>query len=171
MLAVESPVAETLSKNAPVVSEVETTSITAEDGASYWWRTSGRDLSRMLDEANYPEKTKRQFLDFYRHTICPVLGGPPGPDSKPAAVGWEGNPFEYSFEFKGSTKKAGVRFVLDVSELRPANTEAPLNVTNVEKVLEVMAKKSPMFDDAWVCIGNITPLPALFLVYYVLYRA
>ncbi|RYP59318.1 hypothetical protein DL769_008582 [Monosporascus sp. CRB-8-3] len=149
MLAVEPPVAQPLGKNAVAIEELETAAATAEDGPSYWWRTSGSDFSRMLDEADYPEETKRQFLGFYKDTICPLLGAPPKPGCLPTAVGWDGNPFEYSFEFKGSTKKAGVRFVLDLSELRPANKERPLSLENVETILETLAKKSPMFDDTW----------------------
>ena len=121
-----------------------------EEGSSYWWRTSGLDLSRMLEEANYPEEVQRQFLDYYRDNICPLLGDKPKRNSKPAAVGWDGNPFEYSFEFKGSTQKAGVRFVVDLSELRPSNKENPLSIMNSEKVLDTLVKQSPMFDDAWV---------------------
>lgn len=124
------------------------------DGATYWWLTSGQDLSRMLTEAGYPEECRRQFLDFYRNTVCPQLGGRPEPGSLPAAVGWDGNPFEYSFEFKGSTKKAGVRFVLDLSELRPGRKDGPLDLTTVEKVLDVLREKSPMYDETWVCDVN-----------------
>ena len=120
------------------------------EGQSYWWRTSGQDLSRMLQEAQCCEAARDQFLDFYRNVICPLLGNKPESNSKPAAVGWDGNPFEYSFEFKGSTKKPGVRFVLDLSELRPENEESPLSIANSEKVLETLAKRSPMFDDSWV---------------------
>lgn len=121
-----------------------------DEGPSYWWRTSGSDLSRMLQEASYPEEAQRQFLDYYRDTICPLLGNKPESNSIHAAVGWDGNPFEYSFEFKGSTKNPGVRFVLDLSELRPADKEHPLSIANSEKVLETLAKRSPMFDDTWV---------------------
>lgn len=120
------------------------------EGQSYWWHTSGQDLLRMLQEAHCPEAAQHQFLDFYRNIICPLLGTKPESNSKPAAVGWDGNPFEYSFEFKGSTKKPGVRFVLDLSELRPENKEYPLSIANSEKVLETLAKRSPMFDDSWV---------------------
>ena len=133
---------------------METTTDTAcsmnGEGPSYWWRTSGSDLSRMLHEANYPEEAQRQFLDYYRDTLCPLLGNKPESNSLPAAVGWDGNPFEYSFEFKGSTKNPGVRFVLDLSELRPPNKDHPLSIANSEKVLETLAKQSPMFDDKWV---------------------
>jgi hypothetical protein len=59
----------------------------------------------MMEEAGYPEETKRQFLTFYRDVICPLLANKPTSDSLPTAVGWDGNPFEYSFEFKASTKK------------------------------------------------------------------
>lgn len=125
-------------------------SSTTGDGPKYWFLTSGTDLSRMLQEANYPEEAQRLFLDYYRETICPLLGEKPEKDSKPAAVGWDGSPFEYSFEFKGSTKKASVRFVLDLSELRPANVEYPLSIRNSERVLNTLVKQSPMFDDTWV---------------------
>ncbi|KAI1676099.1 Trp-DMAT domain containing protein [Pyrenophora tritici-repentis] len=93
------------------------------DGAMYWFRTSGQDLARMMQEASFPEETSRQFLTFYHDIICPLLANKPKSDSLPTAVGWDGNPFEYSFEFKGSTKKPGVRFVLDLSEARPPNHE------------------------------------------------
>jgi DMATS type aromatic prenyltransferase len=129
------------------------------DGPFYWWRTSGQDLSRMLVEAGYPEECRRQFLDFYRDTICPALGGRPEPSSRPTAAGWDGNPFEYSFEFKGSNKKAGVRFILDLTELRPARTEKPIDTTTVERVLDVLRKRSPMYDETWV----LSPLSLRFL--------
>ena len=129
-----------------------------DNGSDYWWRTSGTDLSRMLQEADCPEEAQRQFLDFYRETLCPLLGGRPEKDSLPAAVGWDGNPFEYSFEFKGSTKNPGVRFVLDLSELRPADKEYPLSIANSEKVLQTLNKRSPMFDDTWVCIFFLDPI-------------
>ncbi|WQF88042.1 Putative aromatic prenyltransferase [Colletotrichum destructivum] len=120
-----------------------------DDDALYWFRTSGQDLARMMYEANYPVETSNRFLTFYRDVVCPLLGGRPQPDSLPTAVGWDGNPFEYSFEFKGSTKKAGVRFVLDLSEVRPANREYPLSLATVEKVLDVLSTKSPLYDDHW----------------------
>lgn len=120
------------------------------DGEMYWFRTSGQDLARMMQEADYPDETKSQFLTFYRNTICPLLATKPRPDSRPTAVGWDGNPFEYSFEFKASTKKTGVRFVLDLSEYRPPNLENPLSLETVEKVLDVLSAKSPLYDDHWV---------------------
>lgn len=149
----------TLAIKTPSTDLIGTTSVEAEvgDGPTYWWLTSGQDLSRMLVEADYPEECRRQFLDFYRGTICPLLGGKPEPWSRPAAVGWDGNPFEYSFEFKGSTKKAGVRFVLDLSELRPARTDRPLDVTTVERALDVLRQKSPLYDETWVCFDHLTP--------------
>lgn len=79
-----------------------------EDGALYWWQTSGQDLSRMLQEAGYPDEARRQFLEFFRDTLCPALGAKPYDRSLRTAVGWDGSPFEYSFEFKQSTKNAGV---------------------------------------------------------------
>lgn len=121
-----------------------------DEQALYWWNTSGQDLSRMMDEAEYPHTTKLDFLNFYRNVICPRLGAKPEPGCLPTAVGWDGNPFEYSWEFKGSTKKAGVRFVLDLSETRPPNKEHPLSLETVEGVLDVLSKKSPLYDDTWV---------------------
>lgn len=147
-------------------SAIDKTSSVDIDGASYWWRTSGQDLSRMLQEANCMEECQRQFLDFYRDTLCPLLGNKPKSGSLPAAVGWDGNPFEYSFEFKGSTKKPGVRFVLDLSELRPSDKDYPLSVENVENVLEVLAKRSPMFDDTWVRMTIEHQAPTLLVILF-----
>lgn len=126
-----------------------------EDAQSYWMRTSGQDLSLMLIEAGYSKECQHEFLSFYQETICPLLGGRPEPASLPTAVGWDGNPFEYSFEFKGSTKKAGVRFVLDLTELRPARKQRLLDVSTVESVLDVLRKKSPLYDETWVCTHQI----------------
>lgn len=130
------------------------------DNAMYWWLTSGQDLSRMLIEADYPEECRRQFLNFYRDTICPLLGGRPKPESMPTAVGWDGNPFEYSFEFKESSEKIGVRFVLDLTEVRPARKDKFLDTTTVEKVLDVLRQKSPMYDETWVCF-DMTQTPTI----------
>jgi DMATS type aromatic prenyltransferase len=137
--------------------DMGTIPVTRMDGSLYWWRTSGRDLWRMLDEANYPQQTKHQFLDFYRDTICPLLGSAPGPSSLPTAVGWDGSPFEYSFEFKGTTRNPGVRFVLDLSQLRPADEEHPLRSANVDAVIKVLAMTSPRFDDTWVSVPCLGP--------------
>ncbi|KAK2608292.1 hypothetical protein N8I77_006910 [Diaporthe amygdali] len=149
-------VTETVQINPDVIREPETASeivvtdvAALNEDALYWWRTSGQDLARMMHEADFPEKTQSQFLDFYRTVICPLLKGRPQPDSLPTAVGWDGNPFEYSWEFKGSTKKSSVRFVLDLSEARPPNKDCPMSVETVERVLEVLSKKSPLYDDHW----------------------
>jgi hypothetical protein len=153
----KSPVVEGSTDIAPSAATTSTAIVDTEvpvDGPTYWWLTSGLDLSRMLVEAGYSEECRRQFLEFFRETICPLLGGRPEPWSLPAAVGWDGNPFEYSFEFKGSTKKAGVRFVLDLTELRPAKKERPLDVTTVERALDVLRKRSPLYDETWVCLNS-----------------
>lgn len=121
-----------------------------DDDALYWWRTSGLDLARMMEEAGFPDKTKIQFLTFYSTVICPLLKGKPQDGSMPTAVGWDGNPFEYSWEFKGSTKKSSVRFVLDLTEVRPPNKNCPMSVDTVEEVLKVLKHKSPLYDDHWV---------------------
>ncbi|KAE8373925.1 aromatic prenyltransferase [Aspergillus bertholletiae] len=121
----------------------------ASEALPYWWLTSGRDLARMLQEAQYPEDAQRQFLLFFRDTICPQLGGRPEADSLRSGVGWDGNPFEYSFELKSSGKDQAVRFVVDVSPLRPADDANPLGIKNFEVVLDALAKKTPGFDDTW----------------------
>ncbi|CZT12199.1 uncharacterized protein RAG0_16114 [Rhynchosporium agropyri] len=120
-----------------------------DDDALYWWRTSGLDLARMMEEAEFPGKTKNQFLTFYSSVICPLLKGKPVRGSMPTAVGWDGNPFEYSWEFKGSTKKSSVRFVLDLSEVRPPNKSSPMSVDTVEEVLKILKHKSPLYDEHW----------------------
>lgn len=125
-----------------------------DDDALYWWRTSGLDLARMMEEAGFPDKTKNQFLTFYSAVICPLLKEKPEAGSMPTAVGWDGNPFEYSWEFKGSTKKSSVRFVLDLTEVRPPNKNCPMSVDTVEEVLKVLKDKSPLYDDHWVRLSR-----------------
>ncbi|KAJ5497538.1 hypothetical protein N7463_009525 [Penicillium fimorum] len=115
----------------------------------YWWATSGRDLARMLQEAEYPEDAQRQFLSFFKETICPRLGGPPAEDSVRSGVGWDGNPFEYSFELKSSSNTQSVRFVVDASPLRPADETNPLGIENSEAILGALAARTPGFDDTW----------------------
>lgn len=111
--------------------------------SDYWWKTSGRDLGRMLQEAQYPEDAQRQFLHFFKETICPRLGDPPAADSVRSGVGWDGNPFEYSFDTQA------VRFVVDLSPLRPADETNPLGIENFETVLSALAERTPGFDDTW----------------------
>ncbi|KAJ6783323.1 hypothetical protein PWT90_02558 [Aphanocladium album] len=117
--------------------------------ASYWWQTSGRDLARMLEEAEYPEQVRKQFLDFYRTVLCPQLGTKPRHDSKVACMSWDGTPFEYSFELRGSTKKQKVRFSIDLTQLRPTDPAFPLNINSTQTVVDILAKRTPGFDDAW----------------------
>ncbi|KAH4131218.1 hypothetical protein HBH47_012850 [Parastagonospora nodorum] len=119
------------------------------EGEKYWWLTSGRDLARMLQEANYPVETQRQFLLYFRDTICPRLGGRPQSSSVRSGVGWDGNPFEYSFELRNTSKKIAVRFVVDVSALRPADDAHPLSIENFEAVLDPLSKATPGYDEAW----------------------
>lgn len=118
-------------------------------GDSYWWETSGRDLSRMLQQANYPDEVRQHFLKYYRETLCPLLGNRPDSNSANSGVGWDGNPLEYSFELKGSTKKQSVRFVVDLTELRPADKDNPLSMVNTQKVVDELAERTPGFDDTW----------------------
>lgn len=116
---------------------------------SYWWSTSGRDLSNMLHEANYSEENQRQFITFFKDSLCPLLGARPDSDSTKSGVGWDGNPFEYSFEFKASTQRQAVRFVVDLSQLRPADNSNPLSTTNTQRALDSLAARTPEFDDSW----------------------
>ena len=118
-------------------------------GPSYWWSTSGRDLANMLGEANYPEEAQRNFLSFYQTVICPRLGDKPVANSIKSGVGRDGNPFEYSFELKGSTKSQAVRFVVDVSQIRPVDQVNPLSMKNTQNIVNVLAKRMPGFDDTW----------------------
>lgn len=119
-------------------------------GQQYWWNTSGTDLSRMLREADYPEATQRAFLTFYQDVLCPLLGAPPSSTSVKSGVGRDGNPFEYSFELKDtSKKKKTVRFVIDVTQLRPPDQDHPLSIASAQKVVDFLAKRTPGFDDAW----------------------
>ncbi|KAJ5749140.1 uncharacterized protein N7511_010836 [Penicillium nucicola] len=121
----------------------------AKDNAFYWWNTSARDLGNMLYQADYSEEVQRGFLSYYRDNICPRLGGKPDKDSAPTGVGWDGNPLEYSFELKGSTKKKSVRFVVDLTECRPSNPDEPLSMKHTQEMVDMLAKKTPNFDDTW----------------------
>ncbi|OAG11210.1 aromatic prenyltransferase [Paraphaeosphaeria sporulosa] len=138
-VAVESSTFQSLKPNGPF----------AESTSLYWWETSGRDLARMLQEANYPADAQRQFLVFFRDTICPALGARPERNSLRSGVGWDGNPFEYSFELKNSSAEVAVRFVVDVSALRPADEAHPLSIKNFETVLNKLSNATPGFDDTW----------------------
>jgi DMATS type aromatic prenyltransferase len=122
----------------------------AAAGQEYWWNTTGRDLANMLFEAKYPEEVQRNFLSYYRDTICTQLGPRPTKDSAKSGVGWDGTPLEYSWELKGSTKKSAVRFVVDLSPLNPADNDNPLSMESTQRVIDEMSKKTPGFDDTWV---------------------
>jgi DMATS type aromatic prenyltransferase len=66
-----------------------------------------------------------------------------------SGVGWDGNPFEYSFELKGSTASQAVRFVVDFSQLRPADKNNPLSIVGSQKVVNSLAARTPNFNDTW----------------------
>ncbi|KAI4171644.1 MAG: hypothetical protein LQ343_004122 [Gyalolechia ehrenbergii] len=116
---------------------------------AYWWDTSGQDLTNMLREANYPQEVKHQFLSYYKDTICPRLGHRPQDTSIKSGVVRDGDPLTYSFELKGSTRNQTVRFVVDVSELRPVNKTNPLGITATEQVVNSLAERTLGFDDTW----------------------
>ncbi|KAL9594759.1 MAG: hypothetical protein Q9219_006845 [cf. Caloplaca sp. 3 TL-2023] len=148
-VAVESSTFQSLSNGREHVNGITKDKHDAAAESSYWWNTSGRDLANMLHEAGYSEEAQRQFLSFYRDTICPRLGHRPEKDSVKSGVGRDGNPFEYSFELKESTKKQAVRFVVDVTQLRPTNQIDPLDTTHTQQVVDTLARSTPGFDDTW----------------------
>lgn len=123
------------------------------EDAVYWWLTSGRDLDRMMQEAGYPDEVQRQFLAYYRDTICPQLGQRPSGSSVKSGLGWDGSPFEYSFELKSSTASESVRFGADFANLSPPDDDeagpGPLDLSRAEKVINSFAGKTPGFDDTW----------------------
>ena len=126
------------------------TTITNSDLESqYWWKTTGHDLANMLVEADYPEEVQRRFLTFYRDHVCPQLGSRPGQGSAKSGMGRDGDCFEYSFEFKGSTQNPGVRFGVDLSLLRPVDTANPLSIVKSQEVIDEIGKRTLGFDDTW----------------------
>ena len=147
-VSIQSPVFQSLDTET-VNSKVLKTANGTTAVTPYWWNTSGRDLSNMLHEADYPEEVQAHFLSYYRDNICPLLGARPDSTSTKSGVGWDGNPLEYSFELKGSTKKPSVRFVVDLSELRPADENNPLSMATTQKVVDALAERTPGFDDTW----------------------
>ncbi|KAI4090940.1 MAG: hypothetical protein LQ344_004468 [Seirophora lacunosa] len=143
----ESSTFHAMEQDKAIPTTLEKTSTAAE--SAYWWNTSGQDLTRMLQEADYSQDVRHQFLSYYRDVICPRLGNRPDDGSVKSGVGRDGNPFEYSFELKGTTKKQAVRFVVDVSELRPADRNNPLGIATSQQVVDSLAERSPGFDDTW----------------------
>ena len=123
---------------------------TAAD-SQYWWNTGGRDLSKMLTEANYPEEVQSSFLSFFREIVCPQLGSRPDATSAKSCASWDGNPLEYSFELKNSTKCPAVHLGIDLSQLHPgpADNVNPLSMANAQNVVDSLAERTPGFDDAW----------------------
>lgn len=96
-----------------------------------------------------PEEAQRAFLSFFRDTISPHLGSRPDSNSGRSGVGWDGNPFEYSFELKGTSGTPSVRFVVDFTQLRPSDKNYPLSISNTQKVVDELARKTPGFDVTW----------------------
>lgn len=123
--------------------------VRAAADTEYWWNTAGRELASMLNEADYPEEVQRQFLSYFRENICTQLGSRPDDSAGKSAVGWDGTPFEYSFELKGQTKKQAVRFVVDLTQLRPIDKSNPLSIATTQKLVDSLAKKTPSFEDSW----------------------
>jgi len=136
-------------QNAQPNNRIVLTSDESPNGALYWSRTSGNDLDRMLQEASYPQEVRENFMTWYRDVICPLLGDKPQSDSQKCGIGWDGNPLEYSFELRGSMQKQNVRFVVDLTQLRPVNTKNLLSIKNAQSVIDTLAQQTPGFDDTW----------------------
>ncbi|KAI9162715.1 aromatic prenyltransferase [Paramyrothecium foliicola] len=118
----------------------------------YWWNTTGRNVANMMKAARYPEATQHVFLSYYRDLVCPLLGAPPNVDNPNQAKSWtwDGSTHEYSFELKkGELDQPEVRFVLDVSPLRPIYTKNPLTTRYTDALVETFAQRTPGFDSAW----------------------
>ena len=146
-VAVQTPQVQDLDIKTEPSTEMKTAS--EETGTQYWWRTSGGDLANMMHEANYPEEAQRNFLTYYRNHLCPLLGGKPGPAAVKSSVAWDGCPISPSFEIKGSLNKKTVRFSIDLSDLRPADTSNPLSIKNTQKIVDELGEKTVGFDNTW----------------------
>ncbi|KAI1366445.1 aromatic prenyltransferase [Xylaria arbuscula] len=103
----------------------------------------------MMSVAEYSQEARRQFLDFFRDTIIPRLGSRPDSTSGRSGMAWDGSPFEYSFELKGSSSTPSVRFVVDLARLRPSDIDFPLNTSNTQRVIDVLAQRIRGFNDTW----------------------
>ncbi|KAK7737389.1 hypothetical protein SLS53_006694 [Cytospora paraplurivora] len=118
----------------------------------YWWSTTGRDIANMMAVAAYPEETQHSFLSYYHDAICPLLGSAPNATDPNHSKSWtwDGSTHEYSFEFKkGEANRPEVRFVLDVSRLRPVDAANPLTPLPSDVLIETFASRTPGFDNTW----------------------
>ena len=119
----------------------------------YWWQTSGRDIANMMQESGYPDDVQRLLLDYYKQNICVQLGKQPSANSAKSVVGWDGSPFEYSFELKSTSASESVRFGVDFANLTPSehgdNTSGPLDTSRTQKIVDSMAGRTSSFDDTW----------------------
>ncbi|KAI0808547.1 aromatic prenyltransferase [Xylaria sp. FL0064] len=102
-----------------------------------------------MSAAEYPEEAQRQFLDFFRSTVSLRLGARPDGMSGRSFMVWDGSPFEYSFELKGSSSKPSVRFVVDLAQLRPLDSNYALSISTTQEVVDELAGRIPGFDDTW----------------------
>ncbi|KAG6010753.1 hypothetical protein E4U21_004141 [Claviceps maximensis] len=142
-------------------------------GSDYWWLTSGRDLAHLMQESNYPDHVARQFLSYFRQSICPRLGDEVTPASKKSGLGWDGSPFEYSLELKSTGSSQTVRFGVDLANLKaPAaghgrdggeqekgqesrqdqereDVEGVLSTSGTRKVVDTLVGRTLNFDDTW----------------------
>ena len=124
--------------------------------SDYWWLTSGHDLAHMMQEAGYPDDVARQFLSYFRQHLCPQLGDEVTPASRKSGLGWDGSPFEYSFELKSNSTSQSVRFAIDLANLKGPSAngdeqELPgvLDTSGTDKVVETLVGKTIDFDDTW----------------------
>ncbi len=128
-----------------------TGSPSSEVGSQYWWKLTGRDIASMLHAAQYPEEAQREFLSYYKDTLCPLLGGIPSLDDETQVKSWtwDGSAHEYSFELKASTKDFDMRFVAVFSQLRPVNWVALLESAGTGAAIASFASRASGFDDTW----------------------
>lgn len=107
----------------------------------------------MMQEAGYPEEVRNRFLTYYRDTICPQLGRKPSADSAKSGLGWDGTPFEYSFELRSTSTSEAVRFGVDLGNLNPldgnASERGPLDLTGTKTAVASLATSTPEFDDTY----------------------
>ncbi|KAI1074117.1 tryptophan dimethylallyltransferase-domain-containing protein [Whalleya microplaca] len=128
------------------VSLTKSVSSETAKGTMYWWQTTGRNLARMLDVAQYPPDTQARFLSFYLEQICPLFGDPPARKNANSwlrsSLSWDGTPIEYSFDFKETGGLPDVRFSIDLAPVRPLNKSAPLSTAPSQKLLDTFISRN-----------------------------
>lgn len=115
----------------------------------YWWQSTGQNLADMLRAADYSEDAQYEFLSFYRDHICPELGNSPEVDSVKSIITYDGTPIEYSYSFSGTLGHPTVRFVADLSPLRPLNATDPFKTDGMRRAIDAFLERSNQADATW----------------------